>query len=520
MKGKHVNHPELLVIGGGLAAMEAALDAARAYPEMKIQILSKKPVGLSGASLVAMSVHRYAPEDPELRESYRRDFLASGHGLSDPKLVEVLVREGAEALRQRESMGLPLEFKYRKNARGKELPYLACCNPKYGRNLTEPMGRLVADQKNVSILDGCMAVDLLKEGDRVRGVLAEKDDRLFVIEAKAVILACGGGGRIYQNTSNTSDLTGDGYGLALRAGLPLRDMEFVQFYPYRIFSPGCCNIFPDIFEHGAVFRNEKGRRFMEDYPKKELENRDVLAREMFRQKKVIFDPRDCEREYLKRECTAIHELWQKHPESPMLVKPVAHFMMGGIPLRPDGSTGIAGLYCCGEVTGGLHGANRLAGSALTETAVFGRRAGLAAAEYSRALAGFPNGAPPEQLAAEQLENWPVPLPGSDDPAPLVREIRKVMWEKASLIRERRSMEEAESRLKELDRTLEEQHPVSLRSWLEARNILTTARTVLAAALLRQESRGAHYRLDYPETSEEWQGSIYVSTRGNYFVPQK
>ena len=517
---KHLIGTDLLIIGGGLAGMEAALAASQAHPGLNIILLSKKPVGLSGASLVAMSVHRYAPADPELRESYRRDFLASGHGLSDPALVDVLTREGDEALRRRAGWGLPLKFKYRENARGERFPYLACCDPKYGRNLTEPMGKLVAARESIRLLEGYMAVELLREGQRARGVLAEKDGRLFAIEAKAVVLACGGGGCVYKNTSNTSDITGDGYGLALRAGLALRDMEFAQFYPYRIYSPGCRNIFPDVFEHGAVFLNEKGQRFMEGYPKKELENRDVLAREMFGQKEVIFDLSHCDMEYLRKECAGIEELRQKHPGRPMLVKPVAHFMMGGVPVSPDCATEIEGFYCCGEVCGGLHGANRLAGSALTETAVFGHRAGLSAAEFCRDASPFSAGLPTGQLAAEQLENWPVPLPGKDDPGPITRKIREIMWEKASLFRARGAMEEAGRQLKELEGLLEEQRPASLRRWLEARNILTTARVVLAAALIRQESRGAHYRQDYPETSAEWQGSIYISTAGNYFIPAR
>lgn len=178
-----------------------------------------------------------------------------------------------------------------------------------------------------------------------------------------MILCCGGAGNVYAATSNTRDVTGDGYAMAARCGLPLRGMEFVQFYPYRIYSPKRADIFPDLFDHGAVLRNEKGERFMDcaKYPMKELENRDVVARAEFAEKEVRLDLSGCDKAYLERECPNIARMARDNPDKPLLIRPVAHFFMGGVPLRTDCSTDVAGLYACGEVTGGLHGANRLAG---------------------------------------------------------------------------------------------------------------------------------------------------------------
>ncbi len=502
---------DVAVIGGGLAAMEAALAVISENPEAKVVLLSKKPVGLSGASLVALSVHRYAPQEPGLRQEYGRSFLASSQGVGDPALLEILMDEGAAALERLEALGLPLESKVIPAADGRMYRYLSCCRPKYGRRLTEPMRKLLLAQPRVREEAGYMALELLMLEGAVCGVLAEKEGRFYVQPAKAVILASGGAGFVYENTSNTRDLTGDGYGLALRAGLALQDMEFVQFYPYRIHSPGRANIFPDVFEHGAVFLNEKGERFMAGFPKKEQENRDVLARQMFAQKEVIFDISGADQEYIKNECSAVYDLARKHHTQRFLMKPVAHFMMGGIPLQPEGASGLPGLYCCGEVTGGLHGANRIAGSALTECAVFGTRAGRAAARYAQDKVRNvgTETARRDQLAAQaaRLVQDFCPPAGQEDTKPIIAALRQTMWKKASLIRSEASLKEAKAVVEALGAQLKSQRPASLRLWLEAGNLLLTAEAILNSALLRRESRGAHFREDYPAADPAMAGNV-------------
>lgn len=502
---------DVAIIGGGLAAMEAALAVSGANPEAKVVLLSKKPVGLSGASLVALSVHRYAPQEPGLREDYGRSFLASSQGVGDPALLEILMDEGAAALKGLEELGLPLESKELPASDGKMYRYLSCCRPKYGRRLTEPMRELLLSRPRVREEAGYMAVELLTRNGAVCGVLAEQEGRFYVQPAKAVILASGGAGFVYENTSNTRDLTGDGYGLALRAGLALQDMEFVQFYPYRIASPGRANIFPDVFDHGAVFLNEKGERFMAGFPKKEQENRDVLARQMFAQKEVVFDISGADQEYIKNECSAVYDLARKYHTQQFLMKPVAHFMMGGIPLQADGGSSLPGLYCCGEVTGGLHGANRIAGSALTECAVFGARAGRGAAAYVREkagneAAGAKGSAELASQAARIVQSFCL-QPGQEDTRPIIAALRKTMWEKASLIRSEASLKEAKTVVAALTGQLKSQRPASLRLWLEAGNLLLTAEAIVDSALLRQESRGAHFREDYPAADPAMAGNV-------------
>ncbi|MDR1318439.1 MAG: FAD-binding protein [Treponema sp.] len=509
---------DVAVIGGGLAAMESALAAVHNNSSLRVTILSKKAVGLSGASLVSMSVHRFAPSEEGLRETYRQNFAASSQKIGEPVLREILIREGIAAVEKLETLGMPLEFKDLPGAGGKRYRHLGCCNPKMGQYLTKPLSRYVGGQKQISSFQDYAAFDLITDRGAARGVLAEKNGSFFALPARTVILATGGSGFVFGNTSATNDLTGDGYGLALRAGLPLRDMEFVQFYPYQIYSPGRCNIFPDVFEHGAVFLNELGERFMAEFPKKEQENRDILARKMYGQKEVFFDITSCDTEYLKRECSEIENLRKKHKAARFRVKPVAHFMMGGIPLRPDCGTDIAGLFCCGEVTGGLHGANRVAGSALTEAAVFGSRAGRAAALFAAGAEG--QGPEKKKLKAwaEDRSKTFFPAPGKDDPGQIIAELRRVMWDKASIVRRESSLIEARESLAELKERLMRQSPASLRSWLEGVNLLSTAEAIVASALLRRESRGAHFREDYPAPGEDFDGSMVYQKGNAVFCP--
>lgn len=484
--GKVVSQPksDVLVIGGGLAGMYAAIEASGSGKQ--VAILSKGKVGASGSSLVSMSVHRFAPEEAGLRENYRRRFFASGGGVQNPAVAEILVSEGARAVEDLRRFDLPLEYRSLDTENGPS-DYMACCSPKKGRNLTLPLRSYIETKTSIALKEGVMAFDLVTAHGQIAGALCECGGTVFYYPADAVVLATGGSGNIFRYTSNTSDLTGDGYAMALRCGLPLVDMEFVQFYPYRVVSPQIANIFPDIFEHGAVYRNGRGERFMKAFPKKELENRDVLAREVYRQEKVVLDLSGCERDYLECECPDLAAIQRRFPGRDLEIRPVAHFFMGGIPLTPDCTTPIGGLYVCGEVTGGLHGANRLSGSALTETAVFGRRAGHGAGAW-RPGPGDPGA---EQASIrERLRE--IGDPGTQSVAQMRRDLRDKMWAYASVERNPENLKRLTRFLQDMEKELSGVRPGSLRQMLELRDMLAVSMSVAEAALGRRESLGAHY----------------------------
>lgn len=480
----------VLVIGGGLAGMYAAIAAWEAGQETTI--LSKGRTGGSGNGVVAMSVHRFAPDAPGLREEYRQRFLRSGAGEQEKETAEFFVDRAAGAMERLKRYGFPLEYRCLEEE-GKDYPYLACCRPKQGRILTGAIRKYIDKDTGVAIQDGVTVCDIVTENGQVRGVLGENSGKLCFYPARAVILAAGGAGNIYAATSNTSDMTGDGYALALRCGLPLRGMEFVQFYPYRIYSPRRADIFPDLFEHGAVFRNEKGERFMDcpQYPMKELENRDVVARAMYGQREVRLDLSHCDPEYLERECPNISRMYREDPSRPLLLRPVAHFFMGGVPLKTDCSTAVKGLYVCGEVTGGLHGANRLAGSALTETVLFGRIAGEKAAGWARGLPGA--ALPGEETLRRVLADYP--QSGTDSLRDLKDSLRETMWRDVSLVRTGEGLARALEELRVLEEMFRTRRPAGLKDWIQMRDMLMTARAVTEAAAARKESLGAHFRLD-------------------------
>jgi len=510
MEINKLDQSDVLVIGGGLSAMNAAICAEKL--NQNVMLLSKSKIGLSGSSLVSMSVHRYAPNEPSLKEEYRCNFMASGQGVNNNQLIELLIDQGTHQVEALENYGIPLLYKTI-NIKGKSYRYIAYCAPKYGRKLTAPLRSYIEEKTNIKMLEGYMALELVVNEGKVSGVIVEKDNHLYFLATRTIVLATGGAGYIYKSSSNTSDLTGDGYAMALRSGLELRDMEFIQFYPYRIYSPVKMDIFPDIFEHGARFLNEKGERFMSLFPKNELENRDVLARCMYSQEEVTLDLSQCDMTFLANECPNIYEAYHKYKNKKFLVKPVAHFMMGGIPLHPDCSTSIAGLYCCGEVTGGLHGANRMAGSALTEAAVFGPIAGTSAADYASRNAN-------DDKKVVQYRCLNVPFLGEDDVSKITHNLRETMWDNASLVRTQATLNIATDKIEQLEIELMNLKPASLRRWWECKNLITTAKCILRSALSRQESRGAHYREDFPDENCDLVGNVFISVNGTRFIPSK
>ncbi|MGM0409989.1 MAG: FAD-binding protein [Bacillota bacterium] len=493
---------DVVVIGGGMAAMLAAIESYN--NNVKTMIISKKTIGKSGASVMAKSVHRFSPDNSKLMNEYKEKILSAGRNINDKKLVDVLINKGKESVINLEKYGVDFNYKTTKY-NGKKHVNFASCDPKEGKYLTAPVSNYLRN-KSIEIFDNYMVVNFIKKDNKVCGVKAEKNNELILINCKAIVLATGGAGNIYKHNSGSGDLTGDGYAMAKRAGAILRDMEFVQFYPYRICKPKIHDIFPGIFSHGAVLLNENNERFMSKYPKKELENRDILSRQMFLQDKIYLSLERCNKNYLKKECNKLYHMYNEYNDTLFELKPVAHFFMGGIAIDREGTTNVQGLFSCGEVASGLHGANRLAGYALTEIAVFAPIAGENAAIYSK------NNNLQEN---ETYLHW-IPELGNDNIKIFRDKLRNIMWENVGIIKNEEKLKKARKDINELKSEIKKLNPNNLRKWIETYNMIETASMVTNFAYKRKESRGAHYLDDYPNESKKWRGNICTRNNDIYF----
>lgn len=511
-KTQHLGNADVIIVGGGLAAMHAALMAAK--EEIDVVVITKKPLGRSGASVVSSSVHRYSPNEYNQKQGYKKNIIEGGRYINNVDMVSTLVEEGSTSADMLGNLGAKIIFK-EVTVDGKTYRNFASANPRKGIHITSPMAGKVRELPNVKVLEGYMAADIVVQNGIVRGVVAEKDNMAFYIAAKSVVLATGGAAWLYSQSSGTKDLTGDGYAMAKRAGLALMDMEFIQFYPYRICSPSIHDIFPETFSHGAILVNEKGNRFMESFPKKESENRDTVARQMYKQNRVFLDLKNVDVSFLKAEGGDLYDLYTAYPNDLYEIKPVAHFTMGGVSIKNDCSTDLKGLFCCGEAAGGLHGANRLAGQALTETAVFGGIAGNEAAKFARHEKCDKDMAPLEPL----LPQW-WPAPGNHSVDDIRGELRTLMWEKAGIVRTVSRLAEAKEQIEVLSDRLKDLRPCQIGDWVELMNMLDVAKSIVESCLCRRESRGSHYLEDFPSEDADWLGNVYSDKNKTYFIKKQ
>ncbi|MFF2052299.1 L-aspartate oxidase [Leifsonia sp. NPDC058194] len=495
----------VVVVGSGIAGLVAALGAARDHD---VVLITK--------SALAESNTRYAqggiaaalfPDDSTA--AHVADTLRAGAGLGVPEAVEALCTDAPQRIRELIALGVEFDRAGDGLARGLEAAHSSARVLHAGGDATgaEIERALVAAVRasSAEIVENAFLLEVVVRDGVAAGVLVRTEqDPEREVAADAVILATGGFGQLYAHTTNPAVATGDGVAAAWRAGAAVADLEFVQFHPTALAIPGSFLVSEAVRGEGAVLRNARGERFMVDvHPDAELAPRDVVARgiaiEMAAQggRPVVLDATALGAEFLARRfptidaaCRAAGIEWSREP---VPVTPAAHYVMGGVATDTSGRTTLPGLFAVGEVAcTGAHGANRLASNSLLEGLVFAHRAVQAI--------GSPWAPPPAWLTeASSADGTALDDGFRDDDAraagatlPFDRDrLRALMWDAAGVHRDRAGLAAARDRLA----ATADPAPG------EDRDLLQVARLVVAAALAREESRGAHFRSDFPLTSD-------------------
>jgi L-aspartate oxidase len=489
-----------LVVGSGVAGLHTAW---RASADDDVMVLTKRSLFDSATAYAqgGIAAALGAGDSPEL---HRRDTLAAGAALCDAKAVEVLVEEGPARVRELATAGAHFDlepggnFKLGREAAHSRRRIVHAHGDQTGAEVARTLIKRVRESERIDVLEKARILDLIVEDGVTFGVRAAVAGKAVEIIADATVLATGGCGQVYRYTTNPQVATGDGYAIAHRAGATLADMEFVQFHPTALDTPE--NPLQLISEavrgEGAVLLNEDGERFMlKRHKLAELAPRDVVAREIFRERaggrRVFLDARMLGPVFEERfpGIFAICRARGIDPANDLIpITPAAHYMMGGIVTDLRGRASLNRLYACGEVARtGVHGANRLASNSLLEGLVFAERVARDMIQVKK----LPT--PPRK------KNWGVPVLRDRGAAQVAADsIRQVMWDHCGIDRSAKGLRLGLAKLTEIESRL----PVGA---TEETNMVETSLLIADAALLRKESRGGHYRSDFPRAKRKWSG---------------
>jgi L-aspartate oxidase len=519
---------DLIVVGSGLAGLHAAQLGATFG---NVLLLTKARVEDCNTNYAQGGIAA-AWTDVDAPEVHLRDTMVAGDGLCDPDAVRVLVEEGPRRVRELVELGVPFD---RANGQILVTREAAHTYPRIlhaggdatGAGIERTVAGRVVTSPRIDVRENCFVTDLIVRNGEVTGVRSfhPTSGEVANFRAGAVILATGGAGQLFSHTTNPPVATGDGIALAFRVGADIADMEFVQFHPTALLMPGAPRflISEALRGEGGILRNSNGERFMERYDSRgELAPRDVVARsiafEMARSgdTSAFLDMRHLGAEHVRSRFPTITRVCAEFGidvgRQLIPVSPAAHFLMGGILTNAWGQTSLPGLYACGECAcTGVHGANRLASNSLLETMVFSDRAvrhyfgrsrpepDVASSTVAQhAETGVSMLATRRVEVTEQMASLTTGV-GSEA-------IRDLMWTGAGLVRDAAGLARIED-------TIAGWSPIATsaptRESLEVGNLLTLGRLVATAALLRTESRGAHFRKDFPTPKREWQRRIVM-----------
>jgi fumarate reductase flavoprotein subunit len=521
---------DILILGAGGAGLTAALHAADASSTLRVTVVVKGLLGRAGCTRMVQGGYNAVLTDPDSLQAHLLDTLAGGGWINDQELVWTLVTEAPRRVLELESRYGCL-FDRTPAGRIHQKPFAGQSHDRtiHKGDLTgiEIMNRLteqVLARPGIAALEECRAVELLLDDDgRAAGALLldMRTGRFIAARARATLLAMGGGPTMYRVIACSADKSADGIALAYRAGLPLRDMEMVQFHPTGLVVPGSLMTGALLEEGlrgaGGHLRNGLGERFMARYDAARMERstRDLVSRASFTEVAegrgtpnggVWIDVSHLGAETVERNFRGMvkrcRDFSRDLARGPVEVGPTAHFLMGGVVIDPECRTAVEGLFAAGEDTGGVHGANRLGGNGVAESTVFGGLAGDVIAEF---VEGRP--APrPSAAWRSTAEALAAPFARPAGPAlyGLLGELRDVMWDGAGLVRDGASLRAALAAIDRIETALDavgvSGDPAlntAWQDWLSLRNQTVAARLIAASALERCESRGAHFRRDFP-----------------------
>lgn len=495
---------DFVVVGSGVAGLRAAIELARSGA--RVTVLTKDKASESNTEYAQGGVAVVLSED-DSAELHEGDTLIAGAGLCDEDAVEVLVNEGTRYIRELIDWGTEFDrdggsLIFTREAAHSRNRILHSHGDATGAEFVRSLIARAGQEKTISLLAFANTDGLIVDDGRCTGV-RYLDPILRApreVYAKAVIMCTGGAGQLYQHTTNPDVATGDGMAMAYLAGAEMADMEFVQFHPTALSLPNAPRFLLSeaMRGEGGVLRNVNGERFMQRYDERlELAPRDIVSRSIVAEMRrtgsrhVYLDMTAFDGGFLRERFPKINEVCLKFglnmAEAMLPVSPASHYCMGGVRTDLWGRSTLPGLYAAGEVScTGVHGANRLASNSLLEGLVFGARAGAAALEDCEGLTA---------RVPDRADHKRTMIPSRSAISIAVKKrVKRIMWERVGILRDRSSLERA---LTELDQI------AAGRIDRASRNFVTLATLVARGALWREESRGGHFRTDFPETDDRF-----------------
>jgi len=516
--GKVSNQTDILIIGGGIAGLRAALTASQFG---KVAVITKGRIGETATEKAQGGIAAAIDEIRDSTLSHFEDTIGAGAGLCNESAVKILVNEGVDRVKELIEMGAQFDRAETEGGRPFALALegahkrrrILHAGDRTGAEIEKALAHEVTRQKKVLVFPQTLSIDLIVENGKCLGakVLDLKTNRVYNFYAKSTILATGGLCQVYLYTTNPEMATGDGVAMAYRAGAEVTDMEFIQFHPTSLVQS---KQFEDIIAlpqfliseavrgEGGILLNINGERFMEKYhAKAELAPRDIVSRAIYEEIQktksthVFLDLSHIGSEKIKKRFPVIHKTCLERgldiTSDPIPVAPAAHYSMGGIKTDENGKTNIEGLFAAGECTSlGVHGANRLASNSLLDGLVFGHRAALFASEKINDKLEKSHKKEEKiffKLSLQEIKRFKLI-------------IKSNMWSKVGIVRDENGLKDALTKIVEVEKRIKN-NPEDQIS-IELKNMAECAALICKAALDRKESRGAHFRSDYPSPSNK------------------